>query len=303
MPRLPDTFAFWGCLGFEERSVSVLRSIISGGQCPTQKRIFCNKEKKPLFETNRKLFEGYVEEPFPTDIFYDSPIMTADVFIRCFDEILESKIKNLVLDITTFTREWMLIILAIAKLERYKKINIIIAYNYAASMSNDWLSMRPQQLRTVLGYPGKVLPSRKNHLILILGHEIERALAIIDEVEPAYITIVTGSREGSVTEAMCNRNTEFKNYVMSHYCNISEHKLINVRDFILAKDEIRKILCDKSSFNTIIAPLNTKISTLAAGVVALENEDIQICYMPMELYNSREFSTPSNEHVFFRLHS
>ena len=301
MKNLPSSFAFWGCIGFEDRSVSVLKDIIEGGGKPSKINIFCSKESVVALKMNVKLFKAYVDDFQPINIYYNNPVDTADIFIQYFENVKKSKISSLVLDITTFTREWILIILAISKMSRFKNIKIYVAYNYAASMSNDWLSLRPRQLRTVLGYPGIISPSKKNHLVLILGHEIERALSIIDEIEPAYITVITGSREGSVTKEMCDRNNNFKDYIMNNYCKISDHKQINVRDFLAAKESIQCIIESSSGYNIIIAPLNTKISTLAAGSVALENKNIQICYMPMELYNSKNFSTPSNSNVVFQL--
>lgn len=40
-----------------------------------------------------------------------------------------------------------------------------------------------------------------------------------------------------------------------------------------------------NKYNTIIAPMNNKISTIAAGLASIENTDIQLCYASVKLYN------------------
>jgi len=52
------------------------------------------------------------------------------------------------------------------------------------------------------------------------------------------------------------------------------------------KEELNKY----SNVNRIIVPLNTKISTLAAGILALENPSIQVCYSEPEIYNFDGYS-------------
>ena len=38
--------------------------------------------------------------------------------------------------------------------------------------------------------------------------------------------------------------------------------------------------------------MNTKISTLGAAMVALEDESIQVCYAQADVYNANNYSTP-----------
>ena len=65
-------------------------------------------------------------------------------------------------------------------------------------------------------------------------------------------------------------------------------------DIVKTVDQLNMIIEDNKGKNTIIVPLNTKLSTLAAGVVALKNEDVQICYSVPEMYNTAGYSEPSD---------
>ena len=47
-------------------------------------------------------------------------------------------------------------------------------------------------IRNVYGYPGTSRITRRNHLIVLTGFEIERATKIIEEINPDYLTLGNG---------------------------------------------------------------------------------------------------------------
>lgn len=296
----PDICSFWVCASFEKRSVQIYRHLISHQKVCDTSHIFFNSENNhhiPL--ANFQAVPSKKINNIP--IKYSDPIYTADKFISVLKEDINAGRTHIVIDITTFTREWLLMLLAIFKIPEFSICKIICAYNYAEEMSSSWLSQGPLEMRTVLGYSGSFFSSKKTHLFLILGHEIERAIAIIDSVEPTLLTIVTGSKDGSVTEKMREKNIYFKNYIKNCYSIETIEEEIDVTDFEKSKNDIEKRIKFNNKFNTIIAPLNTKISTIAAGMVCLKNPQIQACYLPMEQYNINEFSVPSDKILFFPL--
>jgi len=292
-------YAFLGCLGFEARAICVFREVYSSPCPPTKAIIFFNEESHSSAMKWKEEFQGIYSKTIFKNISYADPIKTVDIFIKTLDGLLKDKINHVLIDTTTFTREWLLMLIALLNHGKYTNINVKYAYSYAATLSAEWLSTRPLKLRTVLGYPGSVLPSKRNHLFLILGHEIERALSIIDEIEPAKLTVIVGAKDGSVNQEMYQRNRYFENFIKNNYGSISQTYDINVRDYAQSFEDLKKVIVNDNSANIIVAPLNTKISTLAAGFVALNDKSIQICYLPMEQYNQEDFSTPSNENVYF----
>ena len=64
----------------------------------------------------------------------------------------------------------------------------------------------------------------------------------------------------------------------------------------ILNEQIRK----SNEYNHIIVPLNTKTSTLATGLVALEHPEIQICYAEPEAYNIDNYSEPGNTVFLYR---
>ncbi|WP_288957044.1 hypothetical protein [uncultured Desulfovibrio sp.] len=297
--QLPSNFSFWGCAGFEQRSAQIFQYMQSQGISGDRTHIFFNSESESAGSHAFQSDSSQNVNLIPLK--YSDPIHSADRFIETLEMDVNSGLFNIVIDITTFTREWLLMLLAIFRIPKFSQCKLTCAYNYAKSMSPTWLSRGPLEMRTVLGYSGSFFSSKKTHLFLILGHEVERAVAIIDSIEPAFLTIATGSKDGSVTEEMHKINVKFKDYIKNCYSIDTREADIDVVDYEKSKSGILKNLKLDGKFNTVIAPLNTKISTVAAGSVCLDNPQIQVCYLPMEQYNTQDFSVPSDKNLFFSL--
>ena len=58
---------------------------------------------------------------------------------------------------------------------------------------------------------------------------------------------------------------------------------------------LKTIIAKAPEDNHIIVPLNTKLSTISAAIVALENKDIQLCYAVPEVYNYENYSTSGED--------
>jgi hypothetical protein len=53
--------------------------------------------------------------------------------------------------------------------------------------------------------------------------------------------------------------------------------------------------------NVVVAPMNTKISTIGVGLAAIESKIIQLCYAPAIQYNFDNYSKPSDKFSAFEL--
>ena len=56
-----------------------------------------------------------------------------------------------------------------------------------------------------------------------------------------------------------------------------------------------------SGHNALIAPMNTKISTVGAALLAMEDDTIQLCYATAHQYNEKGYSTPGQECYYFNV--
>ena len=53
-------------------------------------------------------------------------------------------------------------------------------------------------------------------------------------------------------------------------------------------------------YNTVICPMNTKFSTVGAGLAAIDNDHIQIAYTEAAEYNEQGYSTPGDTATIFQ---
>lgn len=200
--------------------------------------------------------------------------------------------SKLIVDCTTFRREELLVLLRELSLcsARLKRRTFFV-YSSASKMGS-WLSSNVRELRPVIGFPGDVRPSRNTHLILLAGIEHHRAKAAIEAFEPVGISLGTVPRDVSVTDEIHSRNLELRNYLMTHYDNVVHEFGFSAVDPFSVIDALKDIELQYRDFNVIIAPFNTKLSTLGAGAFALRTNAVQLCYAEVEVYNVLNYSEP-----------
>ena len=90
------------------------------------------------------------------------PLETFDLFYNKIVSLVQNNTKNIVVDITTFTREVLLILLKILSLEECcKKANIKLVYTPAEKYPDTWLTKGIRDIRSIYGYSGLNHPSKK----------------------------------------------------------------------------------------------------------------------------------------------
>jgi len=136
-----------------------------------------------------------------------------------------------------------------------------------------------------------MLPSRRLHLIVLVGFEYDRAAELIRAFEPSIVSL--GYDESNDPGAVRHRAVQERNleriralYANAHEFRFSGHDPLNAKAAI---EQQAKLFPDA---NAVIAPMNTKLSTVGAALAAMENEELQLCYVQAALYNYRHYSTP-----------
>ena len=157
-------------------------------------------------------------------------------------------------------------------------------------------------MRSIIGYPGEMNPEKIIHLIILVGFEHERAKAIIEQVEPTIISIGYGAKEKSIREEHYVVNKHFENLVyesIAVYGNVNEFKF-SCEDSIMTKEAIIKEIEKGKHQNVIIAPMNTKISSLGASMVGDEMREVRIIYLEPRQYNVNRYSVPDDRFYVIR---
>lgn len=293
------------CCSFESRSIELLKRFET-----TDKPIvvFYNKESAGLFEENLKYVKSHIKYNYLTEISIDDPLFTVDRIIQTLDKFSSHNIKNVLLDITCFTHEALLIVLKVLS-TIFNKVNITCAYVNALDYSigdngNDkWLSRGISKIRSVLGYAGNIEPGKKTHLILIVGYEIDRAYAIINELEPNSISIGYGKAEHATAAKNKSSNELYSNLLFTTsalYYDISRFE-IRCNDPVSTAYSILEQAKKNQDKNIIVVPLNNKLSTLGAALAYEKNNNLQICYAKALEYNIQNYSLPGDQVYIFSI--
>lgn len=300
--KLPSSIdLFMMCGSFESRCKVISESIKSTKIRKTV--LFQNLKYEDVCATNlatlKSIFQNYTLENLDSS----SPIDIADTFVEVLaDEVSDPDCRSVLIDITTFTRESLLILIKILFEFKSSRTKVYLAYSCASEMSKSWLSGDVVEIRSVLGYMGVIKPSRPLHLIIMLGFELDRCREIIDAYEPKYLSVGIGKKNESIQPEFQNRNYSFYKKLEAHYdpnyINKFDYSLV---DFIKTKQSLDDQIKLYNDANVVIAPLNNKISTVGAAIVAIDNDEVQLCYSEVSHYNFDNYSKPSDDCLLFEV--
>ena len=291
---------------FEDRCKTVSDNINS--EIVKQVIICENEDLKSIIAPNGNyLANKYGKKAKKIELWTNDSLRGADNLRSGLFE-LHSSVNSYLIDISTFTHEALLILVKILRdIVKGKNKKIQFVYTSAKEYSLDfenpedkWLSKGIGEIRSVLGYPGITRPSRKAHLIVLLGFESERAAKLIDSYEPAMVSIGLGADDSSISGKHHLVNQKFFNQVTEIYNNVNKFAFSCVDPFSAMRsiqDQMKKF----EQFNTVVAPMNNKISTLGAALAALDNDSIQVCYAHAKQYNYENYSVPGDDCYLFDL--
>lgn len=237
----------------------------------------------------------------------DHPLSIYDTL---HDIIIEKHPKSVLLDISTFTRETILIALMLFKQDAFKDIDVTLCYvpadRYSTSNNNEvnavseiWLSKGVNEIRTVLGYAGSFTSLKKTLLIVLVGFEKERAEILINRFEADKLYLGYVPPQESHNETLSEINIANFNRLVSIVgdCNTVEFSCRYIdKTYSALKDIIES---NKEEYNIIISPMNNKISTLAVANVAFEYPEVQVCYASTNQYNTEAYSSAADKVVLF----
>lgn len=286
--------------GFESRSTSFVLSL---NPLDIKSAImFYQQENYSASMKNRDAVKEHLSNLYVVEFPKNKPFDTFEIFIenieRCVQQTYVKEKLNVVVDITAFTRETLLILLRVLTMPYIiEHTNIKLIYMPAQSYQEDWMTKGVREIRPILGFSGLLSPSKPSLLVMLTGFEDERMRTVIDIFEPSHILLGKPCKESSVNEELFSISERKYNELKSEY----EHLIIDdgftfsCKEIQKTKDVILNIYNKYSdNYNVIIAPLNNKISTLGVAFAALHEDGIQICYPSANQYNIDNYSTPSD---------
>ena len=221
------------------------------------------------------------------DLKKHDPIANFDLLCTVFSALDLQESSCILIDVSTFTREFLLILLRFIKLNLNPSIKVTLCYSPSSTYPK-WLSRGVKEIRSILGYSGDFSTLKKPMLIVMAGFEYERSQVVIDNYEPAKLFLGKATSKNSISGDLAEINdSHYKNLVRQN--TQAEEFEFSCIDIEKTKNIILGIAKEyQNDYNIIVAPMNNKISTLGVAYAALENSSIQICYASTNQYNIEE---------------
>ena len=302
-----DTFVC--SASFEGRCLSVPKMLARDTDWNGRVLIASNSLRIPAVQRNQDELASLFAHGTVCQLDTDDPLITADRLIGDLRGLLPKgrAPQTIGLDITTFTRESLLIVFRCLVELVGQNDSVVGFYNraqsYEGSEGDQWLSRGVREVRSVLGYPGDLKPTRRNHLVMLAGFEDDRSLQLTTELEPSVLSLGTPDpRTGHAYVHDEKMQTRKARWLAHLGCVVREFAFdgYGLKDCM---ESIGKAARAEPSMNVIVAAMNTKISTLAAGAYALTNPEVQVSYLQPDAYNHERYSVAANEVYWFDLSS
>lgn len=284
---------------YEDRSISV-SSAIAGN---IRLAMICHHRKlsSPAAKNLRRLQDIFGGRAVMVPVERFAPIRTADSIQTALSRLgVNDNPHRYLIDITTFTHENLLILLSILRMQLSRKDSVEFVYTAAAEYGvaltpeDKWLSKGVQDVRSVLGYPGTIRPARNSHLIVLVGFEADRAVELIESYEPSFLSLGFGDETSATGPGHFLINKSALRSIANKTRSYGEFSF-STTDPYQTEMSIKAQIESVPGCNILIAPMNTKISTLGAAIVAFGNSDIRLCYASALIYNVQGYSKPGND--------
>lgn len=285
---------------FEGRCLSIPSAL---RECTNVDVIICYFPNNYLAtDNNLKTIKDFYTPERVTEVEFslDFPLNNYDLLLEA---LTKKQYDSILFDISTFTRENLLIIIKILSFKPFAKTCIKLLYcpssRYSTyeedGNSSPWLSRGVRSIRSVVGYSGDMSPIKELLLIVLVGFEFERAQCLIESFEPNALYLGAASPEdshniplGLINEHNCKKLIEKNSLARSFHfsCKDISYNIIQLGDIIERNRE---------RYNIVISPMNNKLSTLSVATIAMKYPEVQVCYALANQYNTESYSTPEND--------
>jgi hypothetical protein len=295
---LKGTVSLISCLSFEERSLSVAKVLSLRGL----RRWLCilNEDIETDITDMRYKAEAIAADAGVSIQFLSAskrdPLLLADALISLAEDPTLGKQDKWIGDITTMTHEMLLILVAAADEIVQPWSDLFLVYNVAGAYSGDdtpedkWVSRGIHEVRSVIGYPGAWSPGEYTTMVALPGFDPERMHRMVEEIEPDQLVVGIACPIGERHAWSAEKNRGIAEQLLQ----TRKGKTFDypALDPIGAIDAVIDALRGTTS-NVLLAPLNSKITTAALGILARLRPEWQICYAPAFIYNLK-YATPSD---------
>lgn len=203
--------------------------------------------------------------------------------------------RSVIVDVTCFTRENLFTLLWGWRLGWDSKPHIIFGY-CPAEKYGPWLTRDFEHPHNIVGFGGFAGFQPVRNLLCLVGFDADRALKMIEYLEPTRTILGLGSNP---------TRSEFVEQNSSAVRAVSAQQGGEIRELPVSDPEatvghLIELIGSLGDPKTIsVAPFNNKLSCLATYFVWLSNRDLRICNVIPKSYNHLSYSAGFLAPIFF----
>lgn len=295
-----EDVVFVACASFEARTTAVVEKLDQGYWIENSFVFkYSEKNRTTLRDSNfvrlTSKLRGFGEKVFPIICDHHDPLDGISKFKRlCKNMSIDLRGKNITIDMTTFTKQYLLVLLKF--IGKQEPASVRLFYAEPEDYAVKWEEPLTYGLIGIVSVPtfgGHFYTEKKNLLILLLGYEGDRAFAIWESVNPHKTVILIG--RPSFRKSWEGRVEEINKKLISKLPGDSVDYIPTLDPFEVRKNLDNLIEQYSENFNIVISPLGPKPQVVGCYLSASKHSDVQIVYAIPKFHNEHYFSKKSGK--------
>jgi len=286
---------FIACASFEDRTTAVANKL-STEYLVTNSFVckYDEKNKGPLrdqnFERLRNLLLRHSNNVLPIICDHHDPLDGIHKFRKiCDSKDIPLEGKNISVDITTFTKQYLLVLLKY--LGRQKPKSVRLFYTEPEEYAVRWnkpLSYGLIDVVSVPTYGGHSYIDKESLLVLMLGYEGDRAYAIWERLSPHKTIAMIG--KPSFRDLWEGRVEKFNHKLLSKLPKDSIQYTHTLDPFQVSRDLDKLIRQHSVKFNIVMSPLGPKPQVIGCYLALKTHPEVQVIYAIPKFHEEEYFS-------------
>jgi hypothetical protein len=205
------------------------------------------------------------------------------------NNLLTLEDKTVTVDITTFTKQYILVLFKFIESQKTKSVRLFYAepQDYSVKWKKP-LSSGLIDIVSVPSYGGHYYAEKENLLILQLGYEGDRAYGLWEKCAPHKTIVLIG--KPSFKETWEGRVEKFNARLLSKLSKDFRYYIATLDPFEVSKNLDNLIKEYSPKFNISISPLGPKPQVLGCYLSVRKYPDVQIIYAIPKSHEEEYFS-------------
>lgn len=208
---------------------------------------------------------------------------------HCREHSVHFEAANMTIDMTTFTKQSILILLKLIETQEPKSVRLF--YTEPQDYAPKWgkrLAYGLIDITSVPSFGGHHYQKKETLLILLIGYEGDRAYAIWEKLSPHKTLVLIG--RPSFKRSWEGRAEELNKRLLSRLSSDSISYVATLDPFEVAETLSNIIEEHSECFNIVVSPLGPKPQVLGCYLAARKYPDVQIVYAIPKRYDEEYFS-------------